>query len=90
MLKTGAVARQPYYIEFALLIGSSVDKVDLYFDGVLDAGTTWNDATMQGLSSFHPQGDLYPGIHTISITISNTVSTVIVLFSFELYVKIFL
>ena len=59
-----------------MVSGSSVEQLDLYFDGVLDTGTTWDEASLKGLSSYHPDGDLYPGIHDILIILANSVSEV--------------
>ncbi len=74
LTKPGTVARQPYYVEFELIAGSNVEQLDFYFDGILDTGTTWDEASLKGLSSYHPDGDLYPGIHDILIVMANAVS----------------
>jgi len=74
LLKPGTTIQTPYYIEFGLLSGASVDQINLYVDGVLDKGTTWNSDTLKGLSSYYPNGDLYPGEHSIFINMSNIVS----------------
>jgi len=84
LVKPGTVARQPYYIEFKLLAGSSVQQTDLYVDGVLDTGTTWNQGTLMGLSSYNPNGDLYPGVHSVFINMSNIVSRVTLNTTFQI------
>jgi len=75
LTKPGANTGESYYIEFDLLSGGNVEQLDLYFDGILDTGTTWDDTNLKGLSSFH-SGDPYPGIHDILIVMANAVSEV--------------
>ena len=76
LTKPGAVARQPYSIEWQLVDGSSVEQCDLYVDGVLDAGVKWDPEALIGKGTFNPQGDRFPGVHSILVNMSNAVSNV--------------
>lgn len=75
LTKPGANTGESYYIEFDLQSGGGVEQLDLYFDGILDTGTTWDETNLKGLSSFH-SGDLNSGIHDILIVMANAVSEV--------------
>lgn len=77
LTKPGAVARQPYYIEWKLEDGSSVEQIDLYVDDVLDLGVTWDPVSLIGRSTYKPDGDFEPGVHTVLVNMSNVVSQVI-------------
>jgi len=79
LTKPGTVARKPYYIEFQLVSGGKIEKLDLFIDGELDLGTTWDENTLTGRSTYNPDGDLYPGVHDILIQMANSVSEVVLI-----------
>lgn len=75
-ISPGTVANRAYAIQFEVLAGSEITQYDLYVDGVLDNGTTFDQKTLKGSGTYYPQGKPTPGIYTTRIVMANIVSRV--------------